>query len=74
MNVLWMGLSIFAVISVSFFLILGISKGFSFLSLGRRKEPLRSSWIPIQIYSGDDALDHPDLRRMVELQESGQAE
>ncbi len=74
MNVLWMGLSIFAVISISFFLILGMSKGFNFLSLGQRKEPLRSSWIPIQIYSGDDALDHPDLRRMVELQESRRAE
>ena len=74
MNVLWMGLSIFAVIFTSIFLILGMSKGFNFLSRGRRKEPLRSSWIPVQIYSGDDALDHPDLKKMVEFQENGPVE
>jgi len=74
MNVLWMGLSIFAVIGISFFLILGVSKGLSVLSRGQRKESLRSSWIPIQVYSGDDALDHPDLKRMIELQENGRVE
>ncbi len=71
MNVLWMGLSIFAVICTSFFIILGMSKGFSFISRGKGKEPFRSSWIPIQIYSGDDALDHPDLKKLAELQENG---
>ncbi len=72
MNVLWMGLSIFAVICTSFFIIFGISKGLNILPGGQRKGPLRSSWMPIQVYSGDDALDHPDLKRMVELQENGQ--
>lgn len=70
MNVLWIGLSIFAVILASFFIIMAITKVAFSLLKGQSKGPLRSSWIPLQVYSGDDSLDHPDLKRMSELQDN----
>ena len=69
MNVLWIGLSIFAVILASFFIIMAITKGAFFLLKGPRGGPLRSSWVPLQVYSGDDSLGHPDLKKISELQD-----
>ncbi len=68
MNVLWIGLSIFAVILIGFFVIMAVTKGAFFLLKGQSEGPLRSNWVPLQVYSGDDSLDHPDLKRMSELQ------
>jgi hypothetical protein len=67
MNVLLMGLSVFAVILVSFFVALGISKGISFIVKGKSVRPMRSNWAPLQVYSGDDCLGHPDLQKISEL-------
>jgi len=69
MNVLWIGLGIFAVILISFFIIMGITKGAFFLLKGQSEGPLHSSWVPLQVYSGDDSLGHPDLQKISELQE-----
>jgi hypothetical protein len=69
MNVLWIGLSIFAVILVGFFIIMGITKGAFFLLKGQSEGPLRSNWVPLQVYSGDDSLGHPDLKKISELQD-----
>ena len=68
MNVLWMGFSICAVILISFFVILAITKGAFFFLKGQSEGPLRSNWVPLQVYSGDDSLGHPDLQRISELQ------
>ena len=73
MNVLWMGLTIFAVILTSFIVILGITKGVAFVS-GGKKNAFPSHWITRQVYSGDDTLGHPDLKKISELQETKQAE
>ncbi|NIQ03410.1 MAG: hypothetical protein GWO19_24510 [Nitrospinaceae bacterium] len=35
----------------------------------QHKKKLRSSWFPLQIYSGDDVLDHPDLKALGDLKE-----
>jgi hypothetical protein len=67
MDVLWIGLSIFAVILTCFFVIMGITKGVFFLLKGHDEGPLRSSWVPLQVYSGDDSLGHPDLKKISEL-------
>jgi hypothetical protein len=67
MNVLLMGLSVFAVILASFFVAMGITKGVSFFSRGKSVRPMRSGWVPLQIYSGDDCLGHPDLQKISEL-------
>jgi hypothetical protein len=67
MEVLWMGLTVFAVICVSFLLVMGLVKVLLHIS-GPNKEPVRSHWVPLQVYSGDDALDHPDLKKISELQ------
>jgi len=64
MSVLWMGLSIFAVILIGFFIIMAVTKGAFFLLKSRREEPLHSNWVPLQVYSGDN---HPDLKVMSEL-------
>lgn len=69
MNVLWIGFSIFAVILICFFIIKGIIKGAMFVLKGENTGPLRSSWVPLQVYSGDDALGHPDLQKISELHE-----
>jgi len=69
MEVLWMGLIIFIVICTSLLLVMGIAKGLLYFSKGSRKSTLRSGWMPLQVYSGDDALDHPDLQKIAELQE-----
>lgn len=69
MEVLWMGLIIFIVICTSFLLVMGIVKGLLYFSKGSSKNTLRSGWMPLQVYSGDDALDHPDLQKIAELQE-----
>ncbi len=69
MEVLWMGLIIFIVICTSFLLVMGIVKGLLYFSKGSSKSTLRSSWMPLQVYSGDDALDHPDLQKIAESQE-----
>ncbi len=68
MSVLWIGLSMFAVILISFFVIMAVTKGAFFLLKGQSEGPLRSNWVPLQVYTGDDSLDHPDLKRMSELQ------
>jgi hypothetical protein len=69
MDVLWMGLGIFAVILTSFFIVMAITKGAFFLVKGNSGDPLRSSWVPLQVYSGDDSLGHPDLQKISELHE-----
>ncbi len=68
MEVLWMGLTVFAVICVSFLLVMGLVKVLLFISPGTNKSPVRSRWVPLQVYSGDDALDHPDLKKISALQ------
>jgi len=68
MEVLWMGLTVFAVICVSFLLIMGLVKAMLFISHRPDKGTVRSHWVPLQVYSGDDALDHPDLKKISELQ------
>ena len=68
MDVFWMGLAIFAVILVSFMLVLGVTKGVSIISNGYKKNVVPSHWIVRQVYSGDDSLGHPDLKKMSELQ------
>jgi len=67
MSVLWIGLSIFAVILTGFFIIMGITKGAFFFLKGKSEGPLRSNWVPVQVYSGDDSLGHPDLQKISEL-------
>lgn len=69
MNVLLIGFSIFVFILISFFIIKGITKGATFLLKGQNTGPLRSSWVPLQVYSGDDSLGHPDLQKISELHE-----
>jgi hypothetical protein len=68
MNVLWIGLSIFAVILTSFFIVMGVTKGAFFLLKRQNTGPVRSNWVPL-VYSGDDSLGHPDLQKMSELRE-----
>lgn len=73
MSVLWIGLSMFSVILISFFVIMAVTKGAFFLLKGQSEDPSRSNWAPpLQVYSGDDSLDHPDLKRMSELQDNKQ--
>ena len=69
MNVFLMGLTIFSVILVSFILVLGITKGVAFVANSNKKDSIPSTWIVRQVYSGDDSLGHPDLKKMSELQE-----
>ena len=68
MEVLWMGLTVFAVICVSSLLVMGLVKAMLYISHGPNKGPVRSHWVPLQVYSGDDALDHPDLQKISEMQ------
>ena len=70
MSVFWMGLAIFAVILFSFMFILGITKGLGFMANGGKKNALPAHWIVRQVYSGDDSLGHPDLKKMAELQDN----
>jgi len=70
MSVFWMGLAIFLVILVSFIFILGITKGVAFVISGNKKNKLPSHWVVRQVYSGDDTLGHPDLKKISELQEN----
>jgi hypothetical protein len=69
MSILWIGLSIFAVVITSFFIIKVVTKNAFLLLRGQDEGPLHSNWIPLQVYSGEDSLDHPDLKRMFELAE-----
>ena len=69
MNIFWMGLAISAVILISFVLVLGITKGVSLMIRANRKNSLYSTWVPLQVYSGDDCLGHPDLEKISRLQE-----
>ena len=69
MEVLWIGLSIFAVILTSFFIIMGATKGTLFLFKGQGSGLVRSNWMPLQVYTGDDSLGHPDLQKISELRE-----
>lgn len=69
MNVLWIGLSLFAVVLTGFFIVMGVTKGAFFLLKEQSEGPLRSNWVPLQVYSGDDSLGHPDLQKISELQE-----
>lgn len=69
MDVLWMGLTIFVIVIVSFVLILGMTKGVAYVTNGAKKDPLSSKWIAMQVYSGDDSLGHPDLKKISELQD-----
>ena len=74
MTVLWIGLSIFAVIVTGFFIIMGITRWAFFLLNRQGTGPLRSSWVPVQVYSGDDSLGHPDLQKISELQEASESD
>lgn len=69
MDVLWMGLVIFAVIVASFIITLGLTKGVAFVTNSNKKDKHPSHWIVRQVYSGDDTLGHPDLKKISELQE-----
>ncbi len=69
MNVFWIGLSIFAVILVTFFLITAVTRGAFYFIKSQGEGAFRSNWVPAQVYSGDDSLEHPDLKRIAELQE-----
>ncbi|MDH5762403.1 MAG: hypothetical protein OEZ51_05430 [Nitrospinota bacterium] len=73
-SVLWLGLGIFAVICVIFLALVAVNKGLNFLSFDPQKSPLRSSWVPVQVYTGDDALDHPALKKLAEIQRINPAE
>ena len=68
MEVLWMCLAVFTVICVSSVLVIGLVKFLLYISHGPKKGPMRSHWVPLQVYSGDDALDHPDLQKISALQ------
>jgi hypothetical protein len=70
MSVFWMGLAIFSVILISFIFILGITKGIAFVAGSKKKDSVPSHWIVRQVYSGDDSLGHPDLKKMAELQDN----
>jgi hypothetical protein len=35
-----------------------------------KKNTVYSAWVPLQVYSGDDSLGHPDLEKISKLQES----
>ena len=69
MDVLWMGMIIFAVIVVSFIVSFGLTKGVALATNSGKKNKMPSHWIVRQVYSGDDTLGHPDLKKMSELQE-----
>ena len=69
MDVLWMGLVIFAVIVVSFIITLGLTKGVALATNSNKKGKMPSHWIVRQVNSGDDTLGHPDLKKMSKLQE-----
>lgn len=69
MDVFWIGLIVVAVIAVSIVVIFGMTKGVAYVTHGSPKDPVQSSWVPRQVYSGDDCLGHPDLKKISELQE-----
>ena len=69
MDVLWMGMIIFAVIVASFVISLGLTKGVALATNSGKKNKMPSHWIVRQVYSGDDTLGHPDLKKISELQE-----
>ena len=69
MSILWMGLAISAVILISFVLVLGITKGVSLMVQANKKNTMYSTWMPLQVYSGDDSLGHPDLDKISALRE-----
>ena len=70
MNALWMGLIVLAIIIVSFLFVFGMTKSVAFVTHGNQKDPVHSSWVPLQVYSGDDSLGHPDLKKISELQDN----
>ena len=67
MSFFWMGLAPIAVILISFILILGITKGVAYVAEGNKKASTPSTWVVRQVYSGDDSLGHPDLKKISEL-------
>jgi hypothetical protein len=69
MNILWMVLGLSAVILTSFYIIMTVTKRAFLLLKGKNEGPLHSNWIPLQVYSGEDSLDHPDLKKILELSE-----
>ncbi|MDH3256358.1 MAG: hypothetical protein OEM27_01975 [Nitrospinota bacterium] len=69
MDIFWMGLIVFGVIVISFFFVFGMTKGVAFVTNGIHKDPVPSSWVSLQVYSGDDCLGHPDLKKISELHE-----
>ena len=70
MSVFLMGLAIFAVVLITFVLILGITKGVALMANANKKGPIHSPWVPLQVCSGDDSLGHPDLEKISELREN----
>ncbi len=69
MNILWIGLGALVVVLTSFFVIMAVTKKAFLLIKGPSEGPLHSKWIPLQVYSGEDSLDHPDLKRILEMSE-----
>ncbi|NIR57302.1 MAG: hypothetical protein GWM98_26080 [Nitrospinaceae bacterium] len=69
MNIFLAGLIIAGAIGASFMLIMGMTMGITLFTGKQHKKKLRSSWFPLQIYSGDDVLDHPDLKALGDLKE-----
>jgi hypothetical protein len=66
---MWIGLSALAVILISFLAIRAVTKKAFHLIKGENEGSLNSKWMPLQVYSGEDSLDHPDLKRMLEISE-----
>ena len=66
MSVLWIGLVMVAVILSGFFAI-KMSRGANSFQKGNGGERLQSNLVPLQVYTGDDILGHPDLKKIAEL-------
>ena len=69
MSIFWMGVAPVAVILIGFILILGVTRGVAYVTEGGKKESIPSSWVTRQVYSGDDTLGHPDLKKMADLKD-----
>ena len=69
MSILWIGLSLFVVVSISYLIIMAVTKRAFLMLKGQKEGPVQSNWIPLQIYSGADSLGHPDLKKIFEMSE-----
>lgn len=70
MSILWIGLGLFVVVSISYLIIMAVTKRAFLMLKGQKEGSGQSNWIPLQIYSGADSLGHPDLKKIFEMSES----